>query len=98
MAETRSLSLASRPSTPPVRCAVCHDSLEKALAAASCPHCQTVLHVECWSALGRCPTLGCQASEVTAAVIAARAHEEEEEEPPSFWLALGLSCLTSFFA
>jgi hypothetical protein len=92
------LSLATRPG-PALRCAVCHDELPSVTdARVSCPDCQTVLHRECRTGLGRCPTLGCRGSALSAGTIAARALEEEEPEPPSFWFATALSVFTSCFA
>lgn len=42
-----------------VRCAVCHGA---AIDALPCPGCRTVVHADCRTDLGRCPTLGCGAA------------------------------------
>jgi hypothetical protein len=39
-----------------LRCAICHD---EPLPLERCGLCQSAFHVDCRSALGRCPTLGC---------------------------------------
>ena len=40
-----------------LRCAFCHDELPEAPWV--CPRCLTQLHLECWIAHARCPTIGC---------------------------------------
>ena len=42
-----------------LRCAFCHGAPEERLLA--CPACGALLHAECWSTAGVCPTLGCGA-------------------------------------
>lgn len=41
------------------RCPYCRDALEGDLATSACEGCGLGAHVECWTALRRCPALGC---------------------------------------
>lgn len=46
---------------PAQRCALCHGDLGPADDTAhACDGCGAVLHLACWSDLGRCPALGCR--------------------------------------
>lgn len=52
----RSRPVEVRGASPRARCAYCHQDARALLA---CTRCGTGLHLDCWSDLGRCPTLGC---------------------------------------
>ena len=69
------------------RCALCHDSFERASDHEACRCCGARLHSECWRWLsGRCPTLGCSARPEVLRITL---------EPPLFnrWELLGLLAL-----
>lgn len=49
-----------------VRCALCHDDLSG--QAVACAGCGARGHVDCWTDLGRCPSLGCAVRDVVRPV------------------------------
>lgn len=61
-----------------IRCALCHAPFGDA-PPAPCEGCRTLLHADCASQLGRCPTLGCPRGVVEAP-------RQAKPEPPAFAL------------
>lgn len=59
------------------RCAVCHDDLGE--VAVACAGCDARGHVDCWTDLGRCPSLGCAPREAVGS-----------PKPRRRWRLLGL--------
>lgn len=69
----------------PLRCALCHGGVDEA-EAARCAGCATLLHPDCRSQLGSCPTLGCEASSARSVVVTGAKADCTVERLP--WLPL----------
>lgn len=55
------LELSARSEKAAMRCVYCHDGFDTR-PVTLCPCCEARLHPECWTEVGACPTIGCEAS------------------------------------
>lgn len=85
-----------------LRCAYCHDGVDERAVVDHCPSCDVVLHADCRRALGRCPTVGCEASRPAAPPrprpAPARPREAPAHEQPRWPWALGGALVAALLA